>query len=199
MQITQKFYDFIVLLNSKYCYINASETIDDEEDWRIFFKKDLLKYMRNIRDYNLKELCIFFVDDFLSKKTDWSMFLIEKTILTSNSGGSLFYERLNLYIENQDIEMTKCYLVALKFGFTGYKQNPLKDEYEEFLIKFKGYGNLKNEIMLQQYEGDMIRSYKFLGFLFTIIIMACIPIIIKIYYVIVTFNHLNNCYLQWGY
>lgn len=203
MHISQKFYDFIVLLNSKYTYIttSASEVIDDGEDWRLFFKRDILKYIRNIRDYDLKELCIFFTDDFLNKKIDWSMFLIEKTILKSNSGGSLFYDRINAYLDNKDVEMSRCYLMALKFGFTGYKDNPLKNEYDSYLSRFTSYVNVKNEVMLDQYEGDLMvpRSSRPIGVIVSLILLVVIPIVVKIYYIIVTFKHLNTCYLQWGY
>lgn len=203
MHVSQKFYDFIVLLNSKYTYIttSTSELIDDGEDWRLFFKRDILKYIRSIRDYDLKELCIFFTDDFLNKKTDWSSFLVEKTILKTNSGGSIFYERINSYLDNKDIEMSRCYLMALKFGFTGYKDNPLKDEYDSYLSRFKSYFNMKNEIMLDQYEGDLLahRSSKPIAIIVSFILLILVPIVVKIYYIILTFRYLNNCYLKWGY
>jgi hypothetical protein len=203
MQITQKFYDFIVLLSSKYNYANTMsfDAIDEGEDWRLFFKKDILKYVRNIKDYDLKELCIFFTDDFLSKKTEWSEFLIEKAILRCNTGGSVFYERLDGYLENKDINMAKCYLIALKFGFTGYKKNPLENDYEFYFNKFKSYANIKTEIMLEQYEGDLKvpRTNRNLTIILFALLIISIPIMIKVYYIITTFNYLNQCYLQWGY
>ena len=203
MHITQKFYDFIVLLNSKYSYImnNASELIEDGEDWRSFFKKDILKYIRNIRDYDLKELCIFFTDDFLGKKTEWSDFLVEKTILKTNSGGSFFYDKLNTYLDNHDIEMTKCYLMALKFGFHGYKTNPLANEYDSYLFRFKSYADIKSEIMLRQYESDLLvpRGNKAVALILLFVLLILIPVFVKVYYIIVTFNHLNSCYINWGY
>ena len=203
MHITQKFYDFIVLLNSKYSYImnNASDVIEDGEDWRSFFKKDILKYIRGIRDYDLKELCIFFTDEFLTKKTEWSEFLIEKTILKTNSGGSLFYDRLNTYLDNQDVDMTKCYLMALKFGFNGYKSSPLINEYDSYLFRFKSYADIKNDGVLRQYESDLLvpRGNKALGLILLLILLILIPIFVKIYYIIVTFSHLNSCYIKWGY
>ncbi len=203
MRITQRFYDFVVLLNSKYSYImnNASEVIDEGEDWRSFFKKDILKYIRSIRDYDLKELCIFFTDEFLAKKTEWSDFLIEKTILKTNSGGSLFYDRLNTYLDNQDIDMTTCYLMALKFGFNGYKSSPLTNEYDSYFFRFKSYAEIKKESVLRQYESDLLvpRGNKALGLILLLILLILIPIFVKIYYIIFTFNHLNSCYIKWGY
>ena len=203
MKITQKFYDFIVLLNSKYSYImnNASELIEEGEDWRSFFKKDILKYIRSIKDYDLKELCIFFTDDFLAKKTEWSEFLIEKTILKTNSGGSLFYDRLNTYLDSHDADMAKCYLIALKAGFNGYKSNPLQNEYDSCLFRFRSYSEIKTESMLRQYESDLLvpRGNKALGLILLLVVLIMIPIFVKVYYIIVTFKHLNACYASWGY
>jgi hypothetical protein len=194
MIVVGKFIDFILFLDEK------CKSIVKSNDEEVFaeLQTDIAKNIRYIPNNSLKEICIFFADDFLIKKFDkWKGFLIEKYMMKTSSGGGAFFERFDQYIVNCDYEMCVVCLTAMQVGFTGYLDNTT-EEYRNYLNKFKQIFSNKNmvkRIKIDSYEPKYTGGRAKLS-ISVILIFAIIffPFLQNTYYTIQMFHQLNVMY-----
>lgn len=189
MVFVAKFYEFLLQLYSRYKSVQKGS-----EEELIDLQNDVIKYLRRINDNSLREICIFVADDFLIKKYEWKNFLIEKVLLKSSSGGSIFFEKFDQYLSNGNYEMCVVCLLAIKTGFTGYISD-ISDKYNSYYSKFKTTFNVKESV-------PEIRNYENLGYtsgvnLASIIIpMIIFPLLFfqKMFFIVKMFDYLNGLY-----
>lgn len=97
----------------------------------------ILQYFKTVEEKQIKQILIFVTDEYLIKKIgyEWTNFLLEDLFFNTSCGGKVFFDNLDEFIKQQDIEMIRLYLFAIKIGFKGNKNNPM-DKYAETIKNF---------------------------------------------------------------
>ena len=100
----------------------------------------LIKQLETIENNDLKRLFVLVSDEYLINLlgASWCKFLLEIHFFNTCSGGKTFFDNIDYFISTQNLSMLKLYILAIKFGFKGNKENPII-EYGDVILRFFPY------------------------------------------------------------